>query len=376
MDGATTVDAAFDPLVISTVAGDGTAGYNGDDILATSAELYYPDYGVAVDGAGNVYIGDSDNYRVRKVTASTGIITTVAGDGTYGYNGDNIPATEAELDAPEGVAVDSAGNIYIADFWNCRIRKVTASTGYISTVAGDGTCGYNGDNITATSAELYHPNNVAVDSAGNIYIADSGDYRVRKVTASTGKISTVAGDGTYGFSGDNGPATSAELYFPDGLAVDSSGNIYIADYWNDRIRVVNTGSTARTIATVVIQAGDIATVAGDGYGSPNSGGFSGDNGPATKAELYFPTGVALDSAGNIYISDGDNGRIREVIASTGIITTVAGGGTGCTDQTDSVGDGCPATSAKIPQPWGVTLDSAGKIYIVDIDDSRIREVGP
>jgi sugar lactone lactonase YvrE len=374
MDGATTVDATFSQPIISTVAGNGTAGYNGDNISAINAELNSPG-GVAVDTAGNIYIVDSNNDRIRKVTVSTGIITTVAGNGTFGYNGDNIPATEAELYAPYGVAVDSAGNIYIADFFNCRIRKVTFSTGLISTVAGNGTCAYSGNNVLATSAELYHPNRVALDAAGNIYLSDAGDYRVRKVTVSTGMISNVAGNGTYGFSGDNGLATSAELYFPDGLAVDSAGNIYIADYWNDRIRVVNTGTTARTIATVVIQPGDIATVAGNGYNSPNSGGFAGDNGPATSAELYFPTGVALDSAGNIYISDSHNGRIREVVASTGIITTVAGGGTGCTGETDSLGDGCAATSAEIPEPWGVAVDSTG-IYVADVNDNRIRAVVP
>jgi uncharacterized protein (TIGR03437 family) len=269
--------------VITTVAGNGTQGFSGDNGPATSAQLALPE-GIAVDSAGSVYIADRNNHRIRKV--SGGVITTVAGNGTQGFSGDNGPATSAELDYPEGVAVDSAGNLYIADTYNARVRKV--SGGVITTVAGDGTVGFSGDNIAATSAQLV-PAAVVVDSAGNLYVADNYNNRVSKV--SNGVITTVAGDGAPGFSGDNGPATSAILGYPEGLAVDSSGNLYIADWGNNRIRRVSNGV--------------IATVAGSG-----TGGFSGDNGPATSAELWSPQGVAVDSAGNVYIADNDNNRIR------------------------------------------------------------------
>src|ERR1019366_9345320 len=213
--------------------------------------------------------------RIRKV--SNGVITTVAGNGTSGNIGDNGPATGAQLNYPTGVAVDSAGNLYIADQYNHRIRKV--SNGVITTVAGSGTAGFSGDNGPATSAQLYYPAGVAVDAAGNLYIADQYNHRIRKV--SNGVITTVAGSGTAGFSGDNGPATSAQLSGPGGVAADSAGNLYIADTSNYRIRKVSNGV--------------ITTAAG--------GGSGGDNGPATSAQLNYPAGVAVDSAGNLYIAD-------------------------------------------------------------------------
>jgi hypothetical protein len=350
--------------VINTLAGDGTGGYSGDGGAATSAKLYGPS-GVAVDSNGNIYIADYFNNRIRKVTASTGDISTVAGNGTAGYSGDGGAATSAELDNPFAVAVDSEGNIYIADATNNRVRKVTVSTGDISTVAGNGTAGYSGDGGKATSAELNAPGGVAVDSAGNIYIADVLNNRIRKVTVSTGDIATVAGDGTRGYSGDGGKATSAELWWPSGVAVDSADNIYIADSDNMRVRVVNTGTAQITIATVVISAGDIATVAGDG-----TAGYSGDGGAATSAKIDDPTGVAVDSTGNIYIADLDNQRVREVAASTGIISTVAGDGTA-----GYSGDGGAATSAELDRPEGIAIDSEGNIYIADSSNQRIRAVG-
>jgi uncharacterized repeat protein (TIGR03803 family) len=338
------------PAGIATVAGDGTPNYSGDGGPAISAGINGPDEAV-VDSSGNIYIADTGNSRIRKVTSATGIISTVAGNGTFGYSGDGGAATKAEIGYPSGVAVDSAGNIYIADYANERIRKVTVSTGIISTVAGNGTAGYSGDGGAATSAELQHPVGVAVDSAGNIYIADMENNRIRKVTASTGKISTVAGDGTEGYSGDGGAATSAELDYPWEAVVDSAGNIYIADSYNERIR------------KVTVSTGIISTVAGDG-----TFGYSGDGGLATSAELGFPTKVAVDSAGNIYIADSDNYRVRKVTALTGIISTVAGDGV----QGYS-GDGGAATAAELTGPTGVALDAAANIYIAD--GNRIRVVG-
>src|ERR1017187_2970411 len=330
--------------VITTVAGNGTAGFSGDNGPATSAELYIP-LGVAVDSAGNLYIADFANGLIRKVSNS--VITTVAGNGTA-FSGDNGPATSAQLSFPSGGAADSAGNFYIADFGNYRIRNRKVPNGVITTVAGNGTDGFSGDNGPATSAQLHGPWGVAVDSAGNLYVADRDNNRIRKV--SNGVITTVAGNGTVGFSGDSGPATSAQLSLPNSVAVDSAGNVYIADSNNNRVRKVSNGV--------------ITTVAGNGLY-----GYSGDNGPATSAHLYTPFGVAVDSVGNLYIADTGNYRIRKV--SNGVITTIAGNGTH-----GFSGDNGPATSAQLYAPFGVTLDSVGKVYVVDRDNSRVRMLTP
>ncbi len=330
--------------VITTVAGNGTAGYGGDDGPATSAQLDAP-RGVAVDFSGNIYIADTQNDRIREVSTS-GTITTVAGTGTAGYSGDDGPATSAQLDGPQGVAADSSGNIYIADTQNDRIREVSAS-GTITTVAGNGTIGYGGDSGPATSAEMFDPCGVAVDSSRTIYIADTNNDRIREVSAS-GTITTVAGTGTAGYSGDDGPAASAELNVPQDVAVDSSGNIYIADTQNDRIREVSASGT-------------ITTVAGTG-----TAGYGGDGGPAASAELNVPQGVAVDSSGNIYIADTQNDRIREV-GTSGTITTVAGNGV-----QGYAGDGSAASSAELNEPFSVKINSSGTVYIDDNGNNRVR----
>ncbi len=327
---------------ITTIAGIGTAGDSGDNDLATSAQLNYP-IGVAVDSVGSLYIADSSNHRVRKVTA--GGITTVAGTGAAGDSGDNDLATSAQLNNPQGVAVDSVGSLYIADSSNHRVRKVTG--GGITTVAGTGAAGDSGDNGLATSAQLNYPIGVAVDSAGSLYIAEWSNHRVRKVTA--GRITTVAGTGAAGDSGDNGPATSAQLNNPQGLAVDSAGSLYITDSSNHRVRKVT--------------AGRITTVAGTG-----AAGDSGDKGPATSAQLDNPTGVVVDSAGSLYIADCNNHRVRKVTGD-GVITTVAGTGTA-----EDSGDKGPATSAQLNYPIGVAVDSAGSLYISEWSNHRVRKV--
>ena len=243
--------------VITTVAGSGTAGHGGDGGAATSAGLSAS--GVAVDAVGNLYIADSGNSRIRKVDAVMGIITTVAGNGIAGYSGDGGAATSAQLSPHlQGIVVDAAGNLYIADAGNNRIRKVTAATGVIITVAGNGTTGYSGDGGAATSAELGNSYGVAVDAAGNLYIADNGNSRIRKVDAVTSIITTVAGNGIAGYTGDGGAATSAELDHPQGVGVDAAGNLYIVD--NDRIRKVN----AATGAITTVAGSGIAGYSGDG----------------------------------------------------------------------------------------------------------------
>jgi sugar lactone lactonase YvrE len=288
------------PGDIVTIAGGGTGGL-GDDGLATSATLSYPT-SISVDVSGNIYIADTYNNRIRKVDHSSGFITTVAGNGTPAFSGDNGPATSASLNYPTGVWVDALGNIYIADTVNRRIRKVDTS-GIITTVAGNGTPAYTGDGGPATSASLYDPFGVSVDALGNIYIADRFYNSIRKVDGSSHIITTVAGNGTPAYSGDNGPATSASLYSPSGVSVDALGNVYIADLHNNRIRRVDA-------------SGIITTVAGNGTPA-----FSGDGGPATSASLDFPSGVSVDASENIYIADYYNHRIREVSPAPGIRVT-------------------------------------------------------
>ncbi len=295
--------------IISTVAGNGSFGFSGDDGVATSASLYYPTH-VAVDASGNLYIADQGNNRIRKVSPS-GIISTVAGNGSAGFSGDGGLATAASLYRPQGVAVDALGNLYIADISNQRIRKVNTS-GIISTVAGIGSFGFSGDGGSATAASLHNPSGVAVDASGNLYIADYSNYRIRKVNTS-GIISTVAGNSSYGFSGDGGSATAARLNNPIGVAVDASGNLYIADENNNRIRKVS-------------PSGIISTVAGNGIS-----GFSGDGGAATAASLNYPRGVVVDGSGNLYIADKDNYRIRKVSGLTNGSLAITGvSGLSCT----------------------------------------------
>jgi len=337
----------LDPTgALNRVAGNGLSGYSGDGGNATSAQLSNPK-GLAVDAGGNLYIADTANERVRKVTLA-GIITTVAGNGTQGFSGDGGPATSAQFYGPDSVAVDAGGNLYIADLLNFRVRKVSAATGTITTVAGNGSSGYSGDGGSATNAQLSsYVFGVAVDAGGNLYIADTGNQRVRKVT-SAGIITTVAGNGTFGYSGDGGPATSAQLDGPHGVALDSNGNLYIEDDGNDRIRKVST-------------AGIITTVAGNG-----TQGYSGDGGLATGAELD-PSGMTVDASGNLYIGDFEDQNVRKI--SAGIITTVAGDG-----SLSYFGDGGPATSAQLNSPYGVAVDANGNLYFVDTDNQRVREV--
>ena len=330
---------------IATLAGGGSVIF-GDNGPAKDAALFSP-FGVAADASGNVYIADTSDNAIRKV--SDGVITTFAGSGIYGYSGDNGAAIGAALNQPYDVAADASGNVYIADTLNNVIRKV--SNGVITTFAGNGCCypGETGDNLAATSVALRSPTGVAVDSAGNVYIADLGNNVVRKV--SNGAITTIAGNGTRGYSGDGGPATSAAFIMPSAVAVDASGSVYILDNGAHVIREVSNGW--------------IATIAGNG-----TNGFSGDGGPATSAGLFAPAGVAVDRAGNVYISEnGPINVIRKV--SNGIITTIAGN-----ETSGYSGDNGPATSAELSCPYGVAVDAEGSVYFADACNQVIRVLAP
>ncbi|MFI5196382.1 MAG: T9SS type A sorting domain-containing protein [Chitinophagales bacterium] len=277
--------------IISTIAGTGTAGYNGDGIAATTAKLNTP-YGLALDDTGNLYIADYANQRIRKVNTS-GIISTIAGTGTGAYSGDGGLAIAADIWVPNYVCTDHFGNIFISDNQNKRIRKVN-NLGIISTYAGTGSGGYNGDGIPATAAQVNSTAGIKTDNTGNLYIADLSNNRIRKVTTS-GYISTIAGTGAAGYSGDNGAATSAQMSGPLALCLDNAGNLYISDQGNYRIRKVDASNI-------------ITTIAGNG-----TQGYSGDGGPATAAKINNVDGVYMDVPGNLYIADAYNYRVRKVI---------------------------------------------------------------
>jgi NHL repeat len=332
--------------VITTVAGTGVAGYSGDGGPATAAQLSFP-VGVDIDASGNLYVTEWGNDRVRKVTPA-GIISTVAGSGTEGFSGDGGPATAAQLSSPADVAVDGAGNLFIADFGNNRIRKVDTS-GNITTVAGTGAAAFGGDGGPATAADIYSPAGIDVDFFGNLLIADSGNNRIRRVSPS-GTIITVAGVQQPGYTGNGGPATSARMRSPVDVVADASGNIFIAEYGNDVVRRVDTSGIITTVA---------------GTGAP---GYSGDSGPATAAAMSSPAGVEVDSTGRIFIADFGNHVIREVDVG-GTISTVAG-----TGQPGYTGDGGLATSARLNFPARVKLDSNGDFYLADTSNNVVRKV--
>jgi hypothetical protein len=377
----------------------GNSGYGGP---ALSAELCLPG-GVFVDGSGNLFIADTDDFVIGEVPASSvvasvNISATVGTVGSSGYSPNGTAANSALLNYPSGVNVDGSGDIFIADTDNFVIREVAAaSSPVIQTTIGNNTLAYSGDGDPALDAELYTPGSVATDSAGNIYIADTSNSLIRVVNTGTtaisiagvtiqpGDIQTVAGSyyvsallNPCEYTGDGGAATSAQLCNPGGVFVDSSGNIYIADTQNNVIRAVNPnapGGAAITVATVNIAAGDIATVAGNGMlCNPDTPTTCGDGGAAINAELNTPNGVFVDGAGNIFITDSGDFVIREVAASSGNISTVAGDYVQCTEDSAPCGDGGPATSANLNFPQGVFVDASEDIFIADTFDNRIREV--
>lgn len=401
------------PDDLSTIAGVGLPGYTNDGGAATQARISSTANGIATDFEGNIYFADTGNHCIRRINATTGIISTVAGDGSNGFGGDGGLATSAQLNSPSDVAVDEAGNLYIADLFNHRIRMVEKASGNISTIAGSGATGeamgsFSGDGGAATSATLDTPSSVDVDSEGNVYVSDTFNHRIRKIDNS-GDISTVGGSGSTGegnggYEGDGTAATSALLNEPAGISVDDSF-LYIADRLNNRIRVINRMS------------GDISTALGDGSNSDSNGlpatisspfdvavdsrgnlyftsptisnvrrqnvsdatvetiagtgsaGFNGDN-AATESSLASPRGVAVDRGGNLFITDTGNLRIRRVEAASAfnLITTIAG-----TTQGYS-GDGGAATAAQLDDPFGISVDLKGNVAFSDRSNLRIRQV--
>ncbi len=337
--------------VATTLAGDpaaNTAGYAGDGALATTARLNSP-AAVAVNGVGDVFVADTGNHRVRRILAAGGTIATVAGSGTVGNTGDGAAATAATLSGPRGVAVDGAGNLFIADSGNHRVRVVASGSPNIGPAAGTGTPGFGGDGAVATAALLQGPVGLAATGAGTVAVADQLNARVRRF-ALGGSIATVAGNGTLSWSGDGGPGLQAQLAVPSAVVADGLGNVYVADTANHRVRKIAAGGT-------------ITTVAGTG-----EAGAGGDGGPATSAQLSLPSGVALDGDGTLYIADTGNSKVRKVIGGT--ISTVAGNG-----SAGAGGDLGPASSASLNMPLGLAVDQATHdLFIADSANNKVRRV--
>ena len=344
---------------IITVAGNHTPGFGGDSGQATAAELDFP-RSVAFGPSGDCYIADASNNCIRKVSPM-GVISTVAGSGLTGYTGDGAAATAAQFNNPWAVVLDKAGNMYVADAGNNVVRKIDTA-GIISTVAGNGYGagtsygGYTGDGAPATAAELFYPIGLAIDTSGSLFIADYQNNAIRKVDAG-GLISTVAGTGTAGYTGDGAAATAAELNLPSSITFDRKNTLYFTDLYNNVIRKIDA-------------TGTIQTIIGNGFGAGTGGGwYSGDGGPATLAELAHPFGLAIDTAGNIYFSDLSSYHIRKVGANDTIVT-IAGNGTD-----GYSGDGGPATAAQISYVYGIALNSSGSLLVADAFNHVIRKIG-
>ncbi len=340
--------------VINTIAGDGIPGFAGDGTSATNSKFDTIQF-IAVDDSDNVYVADAQNNRIRKIYKQTGIIATIAGNGAAGYTGDYGQAVNAELDYPIAIAIGPGGDVYFTDGGNGVVRKITKSTGIIHTIAGTGIFGNSGDDSAATNARFEAPTGIAVDNLGNVYVADAdtANSRVRVVNAGNGNIYAFAGRGPKGFSGDGAAATSAQLNQPLGISLDNMGNLYIADWENAVVRKVN------------ISSGIINTVAGI------QGNFTPvlTNGTATGVPISYPTDVACDQWGDVYITDVGTGVIRELTPSNGNETMVAGNG-----QAGSAGDGGQALSAELNYPFAVAIDGAFNIYIGDLLNFKVREV--
>jgi trimeric autotransporter adhesin len=344
-----------DAQIITRFAGyDTLGGYGGDGGLAVApgAKMNQP-MSLAIDAAGNVYIAEGNGNRIRMVTTA-GIIYTVCGNGSYAFFGDGGIATAARVNTPRGVTIDPAGNLVIADGGNNRIRRISCTTGIITTITGNDTAGYTGDGGPASAAKFHTPYDVKCDAAGNLYICDWFNHAIRKIST-TDTVTTIAGNSTPGFTGDGGPATAALLHHPLRSAFDTAGNLFFVDGDNNVIRKIN--MTTKIITTVV----------GSPAGFP---GPTGDGGPATAAFLNQPTALKFDAAGNMYIADRGNDRIRKVNVLTGIINTVVG-----IDSSGSeTGDGGPASAATIKKPFDLVFDASDNLYVADINGNVVRKV--
>ncbi len=345
------VGAPDGAYIIEVIGGTGHRGIGGDGgpaIKAVPPGFRTPE-GVAVDAEGNVYVVDRNNSRVRRIDAS-GTISTIAGTGRQGTSGDGGPATDAQLFSPSAIALDADGNIFVVSSGGHRVRKIDGA-GTITTIAGTGEQGSSGDGGPAIEAKLDRPNAIAVDGEGNVYVAEYGSHRVRKIDAA-GVITAFAGNGVKGNGGDGGPATDAQLDFVNGLVVDAAGNVYIADMNQARVRRVDSGGT-------------IDTVVGTG-----ASGWSGDGGPATQARIATPAGIAVDSEGRLFVTEFWVGRIRKVDPD-GSITTIAG-----TGRQESTGGMGLAVEASLDRPSAIAIDSAGNLYVTEAYGNRVRKLRP
>jgi sugar lactone lactonase YvrE len=337
--------------MISTAVGTGERGFAGDGGPAALSRLDGP-FDVGFDPAGNLYFADTFNHRIRRVDVRTGVIATVAGNGAAGYAGDGGPATEASLNEPYGIAIDRAGDVYVADRHNHCVRRIDRVSGVIATVVGNGSAGFAGDGGPAAAARLVEPNGLALDAAQRrLFVADVGDHRVRVVDLVSGRIATFAGTGEAVHSGDGGPAAAAGVFGARAVEVAADGRVFILERQGSSLRVVDPASAV------------IATVAGTG-----ARGYGGDGGPAREAVFDAPKELALGPGGDILIVDTENHALRRIDAKSGMVETIAGGRKGVG------GDGGPAVAAGLGRPHGAAVGPDGAIYIGDTENHRIRRL--
>jgi hypothetical protein len=340
----------FEKGKIQTVAGTGAAGYSGDGGPAQQATLREP-FMCALDQAGHLFLAEAKNHVIRRIDRHTGTITTVAGTGEAGYSGESGPATKAQFNEPYSLAVDRNGDIYVVDRLNASIRKIDAATGIITTVAGTGQPGYSGDGGPGSRAQLREPNDCFLDGKGGLLIADIQDQRVRRLDLATGIITTFAGNGEKVRTGDGMPAAQASIFGARAVCMDRQGNTYIAEREGNGVRRVD-------------PRGVMSTLAGTG-----ERGYTGDGGPAINADWGAPKAIRCDARDNIIVVDTENHALRRIDAATGIVTTIAGGHLG------GDGDGDVATRAGLARPHGCAIASDGTIYIADSNNHRVRAVG-